>query len=183
LVHLKEGEAVLDIGCNDGTLLASYKTQGIFRIGFDPAENLAAFSRKVANKVVIGFFESEAFDQDPDLKSQAPKIVTSIAMFYDLENPNRFVADIKKIMDPQGLWIVQLSYLAHMLKQRDFGNICHEHLEYYSSKPELIRSSASGWNGLRTTYLISSVSRQAAGKLCLSMGLRQRETQCYSTLA
>ena len=132
LMNLQTGESVLDIGCNDGTLLASYKTQGIFRIGFDPAQNLAVFSREVANKVVNGFFESESFHQDPDLKSRRPKIVSSIAMFYDLEDPNKFVLDIKKIMDPQGLWVVQMSSLPLMLKQRDFGNICHQHLEYYS---------------------------------------------------
>jgi NDP-4-keto-2,6-dideoxyhexose 3-C-methyltransferase len=132
LVSLQAGEAVLDIGCNDGTLLASYKTQGIFRIGFDPAENLAVFSRKVADKVVNDFFESEAFHRDPELKNHRPKIVTSIAMFYDLEDPNKFVSDIKEIMDPNGLWVVQMSYLPMMLKQRDIGNICHEHLEYYS---------------------------------------------------
>jgi NDP-4-keto-2,6-dideoxyhexose 3-C-methyltransferase len=132
LLSLQAGDSVLDIGCNDGTLLASYKTKGIFRIGFDPAENLAAFSRKVADQVVNGFFAAEDFDRNPDLKTHRPMIVTSIAMFYDLEDPNRFVADVKKIMDPEGLWIVQMSYLPLMLKQHDFGNICHEHLEYYS---------------------------------------------------
>ena len=59
-------------------------------------------------------------------------MVTSIAMFYDLEDPNKFVSDIQRIMHPEGLWIVQMSYLPLMLKQNDFGNICHEHLEYYS---------------------------------------------------
>lgn len=132
LMNLRAGEAVLDIGCNDGTLLSSYKTPGIYRIGFDPAENLAAFSRKVADRVVNGFFASEEFQRDPDLKTRWPKIVTSIAMFYDLENPNKFVSDIEKVMDPEGLWVVQMSYLPLMLKQHDFGNICHEHLEYYS---------------------------------------------------
>src|SRR5271169_3625058 len=132
LIHLQEGDSVLDIGCNDGTLLSSYKTKGIYRIGFDPAENLAAFSQKVANKLVTGFFSSEPFQRDPDLNKNRPKIVTSIAMFYDLEDPNQFVADIKKVMRPDGLWIVQMSYLLLMLKQNDFGNICHEHLEYYS---------------------------------------------------
>jgi hypothetical protein len=53
-------------------------------------------------------------------------------MFYDLEDPNRFVADVKEVMDPDGLWIVQMSYLPLMLQQNDFGNVCHEHLEYYS---------------------------------------------------
>jgi NDP-4-keto-2,6-dideoxyhexose 3-C-methyltransferase len=132
LMHLQEADSVLDIGCNDGTLLASYETNGIYRIGFDPAENLAVYSRKVADKLVTGFFESEAFYVDPELAGHRPKIVTSIAMFYDLEDPNRFVADIKKVMHPDGLWIVQMSYLLLMLKTNDFGNICHEHLEYYS---------------------------------------------------
>jgi NDP-4-keto-2,6-dideoxyhexose 3-C-methyltransferase len=132
LTYLQEGDSVLDIGCNDGTLLASYETNGIYRIGFDPAENLAVYSRKIADKLVAGFFESEAFYLDPELSGRRPKIVTSIAMFYDLEDPNRFVADIKKVMHPEGLWIVQMSYLLLMLKTNDFGNICHEHLEYYS---------------------------------------------------
>jgi len=132
LMNIKAGDAVLDIGCNDGTLLSSYRTKGIFRIGFDPAENLAVFSRKVADRVCNGFFAAEEFERDPALKTRRPKIVTSIAMFYDLEDPNKFVADIKKIMDPKGVWVVQMSYLPLMLKQHDFGNICHEHLEYYS---------------------------------------------------
>jgi NDP-4-keto-2,6-dideoxyhexose 3-C-methyltransferase len=132
LMNLRAGEAVLDIGCNDGTLLASYETKSIFRIGFDPAANLAASSRKVADRVVSGFFEAEEFERDPDLNTRRPKIVTSIAMFYDLEDPNKFVSDIKSIMHPDGVWVVQMSYLPLMLKQHDFGNICHEHLEYYS---------------------------------------------------
>ena len=132
LMNLRAGESVLDIGCNDGTLLASYETKSIFRIGFDPAANLAASSRKVADRVVSGFFAAEQFDRDPVLKTCRPKIVTSIAMFYDLEDPNQFVSDIKSVMHPDGVWVVQMSYLPLMLKQHDFGNICHEHLEYYS---------------------------------------------------
>src|SRR5512143_5097 len=132
LIHLREGDSVVDIGCNDGTLLASYKTGGIRKIGFDPAENLAVFSRKIADKLLVGYFEADAFRSDADLRRCRPKIVTSIAMFYDLENPNKFVSDIKSVMDPEGLWIVQMSYLPLMLKTNEFGNICHEHLEYYS---------------------------------------------------
>ena len=132
LVHLKEDDAVLDIGCNDGTLLASYKTGGIYKIGFDPAENLAVHSRKIADHLTVGYFESEPFRDNSELARHRPKVVTSIAMFYDLEDPNTFVADIKKVMHPDGLWIVQMSYLPLMLKTNELGNVCHEHLEYYS---------------------------------------------------
>jgi len=132
LIHLKDGDSVLDIGCNDGTLLDSYRTRGIYKVGFDPAENLAPFSQKVADKVLIGLFDADRFLADGDVGDLRPKVVTSIAMFYDLEEPRKFVSDIKRIMHPDGLWIVQMSYLPLMLKQNDFGNICHEHLEYYS---------------------------------------------------
>jgi NDP-4-keto-2,6-dideoxyhexose 3-C-methyltransferase len=132
LVHLKAGDSVLDIGCNDGTLLGSYRLAGIHKVGFDPAQNLAILSREKADKVVVGFFDADRFLADPDLRDLRPKVVTSIAMFYDLEDPQKFVADIRRIMHPDGVWIVQMSYLPLMLSQNDFGNICHEHLEYYS---------------------------------------------------
>ena len=132
IIHLKDGDTVLDIGCNDGTLLNSYITKGIYKIGFDPAQNLAQISRKVVDKLITDYFTFETYFGAHDLRNKYPKIVTSIAMFYDLENPNKFVSDIKKVMHPDGLWIVQMSYLPLMLKQNEFGNICHEHLEYYS---------------------------------------------------
>lgn len=132
LIHLRPGDAVLDIGCNDGTLLDSYKAGGIYKIGFDPAENMEQYSKKVADKIVVDFFNMETFSRDHELNNKKPKIVTSIAMFYDLEDPKKFVADIKAIMHPDGVWVVQMSYLPSMLSQNEFGNICHEHLEYYS---------------------------------------------------
>lgn len=132
LMHLTSGDSALDIGCNDGTLLGSYPVPGLYKIGFDPAENLAVLSRQKADKVLVGFFDADRFVADPDLQNRRPKAVTSIAMFYDLEDPNKFVTDIQRVMHPEGVWIVQMSYLPLMLKQNDFGNICHEHLEYYS---------------------------------------------------
>lgn len=132
LAHLSEGDAVLDIGSNDGTLLASYKTDGLYKIGFDPSRNLAEHSRKVADAVVIDFFNARTYFETPEVRDRRPKAVTSIAMFYDLEDPNQFVADIKAVMHEDGVWVVQMSYLPLMLTQNAFDNICHEHLEYYA---------------------------------------------------
>src|SRR5215471_3943863 len=89
LMHLKAGDSVLDIGCNDGTLLGSYTVPGIYKIGFDPAQNLAVLSRQQADKVFVGIFEAERFLEDPELRNLRPKVVTSIAMFYDLEDPHK----------------------------------------------------------------------------------------------
>jgi NDP-4-keto-2,6-dideoxyhexose 3-C-methyltransferase len=132
LAHLAEGDAVLDIGSNDGTLLASYPTPGLYKIGFDPSRNLAEYSKEIADKVVVDFFNAPGYFETPDLQDRRPKAVTSIAMFYDLEDPNAFVSDIKAVMHEDGVWVVQMSYLPLMLTQNAFDNICHEHLEYYS---------------------------------------------------
>jgi SAM-dependent methyltransferase len=129
LIHLQEGDLVLDIGCNDGTLLTSYRTGGIIKAGIDPS-NVAEQARPVVDRLAVDFFSADVYARE--IGAQRAKIVTSIAMFYDLEDPNRFVADVKHVLDEDGLWIIQMSYLPLMLKTNEFGNICHEHLEYYS---------------------------------------------------
>ncbi len=124
------GDVIVDIGCNDGTLLRSYPTSGLVRVGFEPAENLVAEARKGTDFVFNDFFRADLFMQRfVDVKA---KILTSVAMFYDLENPNRFVEDVTRILARNGVWVVQQNYLATMLERNGFDNIGHEHLEYYA---------------------------------------------------
>ncbi len=130
LAKPSRSDLVLDIGCNDGTLLRSYDVPGLYLVGFEPAENLVEEARKGTNWVFNEFFSAKIFgERFPGRKA---KIVTSVAMFYDLEDPNSFVNDVAKILDPDGVWVVQQNYLATMLDQNGFDNIGHEHLEYYS---------------------------------------------------
>jgi SAM-dependent methyltransferase len=124
------GDLALDIGCNDGTLLRSYPTKGLFLVGFEPAENLVQEARSGTNWIFNDFFSAETFKRK--FGERKAKIVTSVAMFYDLEDPNGFVADVAKILVPDGVWVVQQNYLATMLERNGFDNIGHEHLEYYS---------------------------------------------------
>jgi SAM-dependent methyltransferase len=132
LIRINQGDTVLDIGCNDGTLLSTYTTKGIKKIGFDPAENLFQYSTKISDITICDFFSAKKYYESLNNSFKKPKIITSIAMFYDLDDPKKFVSDIKEIMDPNGIWIIQMSYLPLMLKMHEIGNICHEHLEYYS---------------------------------------------------
>ncbi len=125
-----QGDLVLDIGCNDGTLLRSYTTKGLFLVGFEPAENLIQEARKGTNWIFNDFFSAETFKRK--FGQRKAKIVTSVAMFYDLEDPNRFVEDMAEVLAPDGVWVVQQNYLATMLELNGFDNIGHEHLEYYS---------------------------------------------------
>src|SRR5260370_21990985 len=124
------GDLVLDVGCNDGTLLRSYPKTGLFLTGFEPAKNLVADAKKGSDWIFNDFFNAKAFTQK--FGQRKAKIITSVAMFYDLEDPNSFVSDIAKILAPDGVWTVQQNYLATMLEQNGFDNIGHEHLEYYS---------------------------------------------------
>mgnify|MGYP003873885419 CR=1 FL=1 len=129
IIQLKPQDIFLDIGCNDGTLL-KFVGKNFIRIGFDP-NDFSAESSVHANLIVNNYFSWKEF-QKTTYKDKKVKIITSIAMFYDLDNPHDFVQDVKKTLDKNGLWIIQMSYLPLMLKQLAFDNICHEHLTYYS---------------------------------------------------
>jgi hypothetical protein len=133
MVELQPGDLVIDIGCNDGTLLKSYKSPGLRLLGFDPATNIVEYARAQGIPVVNDFFS--AANLRTVYADEKPKVITSIAMFYDLENPHSFVQDIKSILHERGIWILELSYLPTMLEMNSFDTICHEHLEYYGLAP------------------------------------------------
>ena len=128
-ITLKENNIVLDIGCNDGTLLRSYQTNQIQLVGFEPS-NLYREAISEETNIINDFFSFEAFEKI--YSKEKCMVITSIAMFYDLENPNKFVGDIARCMDEQGIWIIQMAYLEPMIQLNGFDNIVHEHLEYYS---------------------------------------------------
>jgi len=132
-VDLRPGDVVLDIGANDGTLLASYSVPGITRVGCEPANNLVDELRESANHVIHDFWKYEKYEavaREQELPKA--KVVTAIGMFYDLEDPNQFIRDARRALADDGVFVAQLMCLAPMLEKNDLGNICHEHLEYYS---------------------------------------------------
>jgi len=126
---MTHGGIALDIGCNDGTLLGAYKS-GIHTVGFEPAQNLVEHARKNANTVIGDFFSADAWRRE--MGSKRAQVVTSIAMFYDLDDPNSFVRDVNEVMAMDGRWIIQMADLKSMIERTMWDNICHEHLEYYS---------------------------------------------------
>ena len=121
----------LDIACNDGTLLSWVDEGKFFRVGIDPIEDkYIAEALHHADSVVQDYFTYDAWE-----KANAPKkadVVTSIAMFYDLQDPFTFAEDVEKVLDENGIWVLQLSYTPLMMKQLAFDNICHEHWAYHN---------------------------------------------------
>lgn len=123
----KDKALVLDIGCNDGTLLNCYPEEFI-KFGVDPSDLAQEITGDIT--VIQDIFPSE--ELITLLKGEKFDIITSIAMFYDLEDPVWFCQEIKKLLAVDGVWILEMSYMPSMLKMNSYDTICHEHLEYYS---------------------------------------------------
>lgn len=122
----KKDAFVLDIGCNDGTLLGYYP-KSFIKYGCDPSD----VAQEVKGATVVqDIFPSEALFKL--LEGKKLDIITSIAMFYDLEGPVDFVKGIKRFLSPEGVWVFEMSYMPRMLELDSYDTICHEHLEYYS---------------------------------------------------
>ncbi|HAV10000.1 MAG TPA: methyltransferase [Dehalococcoidia bacterium] len=124
-------DLIIDIGSNDGTTLNMYPEQ--FKlVGIDPTAKKFRSFYKPHIRVIPEFFSSSLVTNL--FGTQKAKIVTSIAMFYDLETPIDFAKQITKILDDDGIWVSEQSYLSAMLEQNAYDTICHEHLEYYALK-------------------------------------------------
>jgi len=122
-------DVVLDIGSNDGTLLNMYSSDNATLIGFDPSSKQFAKHYRRDIYRIDSFFSAAALKEL--FGDRKAKIVTSIAMFYDLPDPLAFMRDIASILADDGIWYTEQSYLPSMLKNNSYDTICHEHLEYY----------------------------------------------------
>jgi cyclopropane fatty-acyl-phospholipid synthase-like methyltransferase len=128
---LQPGDIVLDIGSNDGTSLGFFPAD-VNRIGFDPSGEKFRKYYHPGVQLVVDFFSAKTFQRQ--LGARKAKIISSIAMFYDLQSPPAFVEQIRNVLAPDGIWHLEQSYLPLMLKVNAYDTICHEHLEYYALK-------------------------------------------------
>jgi hypothetical protein len=126
---LKAGDVVLDIGSNDATLLKAYQVPGLVRVGIDPTGNKFKEHYPADIQLVPDFFSQANYENASTKKA---RIVTSIAMFYDLENPVQFAREIEAVLTDDGIWHFEQSYMPSMLRTNSYDTICHEHIEYYS---------------------------------------------------
>lgn len=129
LVGLREGDVVVDIGSNDGTLLASYEVGGLHLVGIDPTANRFAEYYPEGAQLVPDFFTARNFQS---ASARQARVVTSVAMFYDLEDPVAFARDVATCVASDGVWHFEQSYMPSMLRFNAYDTVCHEHIEYYS---------------------------------------------------
>ena len=125
---LQTNDLVIDIGSNDGTTLGFYP-ENVERVGFDPSAEKFREFYVPGVKLITDFFDASTFRKI--FGQRKARIITSIAMFYDLEEPQKFVDDVASLLADDGIWHFEQSYLPSMLKANAYDTICHEHLEYY----------------------------------------------------
>lgn len=129
--RLRQGDLVVDIGSNDGTFLRSFRTPGLRRVGIDPTAGKFRSHYESGIDLVVDFFSRQALTHLVGDDARA-RLITSIAMFYDLESPRTFIRDVRDSLAEDGLWHFEQSYLPSMLRLNSYDTICHEHLEFYS---------------------------------------------------
>ena len=136
IVDVKKGDIWLDIASNDGELLLQVTGRGVLRVGFDPSRDVALKgSERLIKKfgaentrTFIDYFNKKAWKLS--LGNRKAKVITAIAVFYSVQEPNKFLEDVKEVLDPEGLFVVQQNYTPEMIRQLAFCNVVHEHVTY-----------------------------------------------------
>jgi hypothetical protein len=130
--QLKPGDLVIDIGSNDSTTLQAYPAIDLNLVGIDPTGKKFKSFYPSHIKLIPDFFSSNLVKQSfPNHKA---KVVTSFSMFYDLEAPLDFMREVHEILDDDGIWVFEQSYMPTMLETNSYDTVCHEHLEFYALK-------------------------------------------------
>ena len=174
LYHPTAGDVILDIGSNDATSLKAYTTAGLKRIGIDPTGSKFQQYYPDDIELVPDFFSADAYRKR---QSGQAKIVTSISMFYDLEDPNSFVREIAEILAEDGIWHFEQSYMPSMLRMNSYDTVCHEHIEYYSLGP--VRRLLEN-NGLK--ILEVQMNAVNGGSFAVTAGLKKSFLKANDTV-
>ncbi len=132
LIALEPGDMVIDIGSNDGTTLSAYPAEGLTRVGIDPTAEKFRQYYPQGVAVIPDFFSASLVKER--FGERKARVVTSFSMFYDLERPMDFVREIASVLDGEGIWVFEQSYMPLMLDRNSYDTACHEHLEYYALK-------------------------------------------------
>lgn len=141
-IDLAPGDWVVDIGGNDGTLLKNFVKPGLQRLSVDPTSAQFEAHLPPGVQYVPRYFSADAVA--PVVGPHGARVITSVAMLYDLPDPVGFAKDVKSCLRKDGLWITEQSYLPAMLEKTAYDAVCHEHLEYYGLRQILHIAKATG---------------------------------------
>lgn len=127
---LRKHDIIIDIGSNDATTLKQYNIPDCTLVGIDPTGSKFSQHYPLSIDLIPDFFSSNIFKER--YGEQKAKVITSFSMFYDLEDPMSFMSEVAAILDDNGIWVFEQSYMPLMLSTNSYDTVCQEHLEYYS---------------------------------------------------
>ncbi|UJW34317.1 class I SAM-dependent methyltransferase [Saccharothrix sp. AJ9571] len=162
MVDLDRGDLVLDIGSNDSTLLQGYRAPGLTRVGVDPTGEKWREYYPADIDLIPDFFTKASYAEQ--FGTRQAKVVTSIAMFYDLPDPLGFMSDVYDILTDDGVWMIEMSYAVPLLETPVYDAICHEHLEYY-----FLRQIEWMAERVGLTLATAEVTDVNGGSLCVTL--------------
>jgi NDP-4-keto-2,6-dideoxyhexose 3-C-methyltransferase len=148
--NINSDDYILDIGCNDGSLLNLFSSLSSNLIGVDPSGEKFIHLMNAEITFFPEFFPSKSLNQFMGKKRF--KLVTSIAMFYDLLQPLDFALSIYEILEENGLWVVELAEMTSFLRNLSYDQICHEHVLYYDSNQMINIASKAGFKLERISF-------------------------------
>lgn len=131
-VTLPDNALIIDIGANDSTTLQAYPALGCTLVGVDPTGAKFRSFYPAHIQLIPDFFSAATVQRH--FGSRKAAVITSFSMFYDLEQPLNFMKEVAEVLDDQGLWVLEQSYMPTMLRRNSYDTVCHEHLEYYALK-------------------------------------------------
>lgn len=129
-VSLQPDSLIIDIGANDSTTLQAFPAEGNLLVGIDPTGKKFRDYYPAHIQLIPDFFSAETVRRHYGARKAA--VITSFSMLYDLEEPMRFVREIREVLADDGIWVFEQSYMPTMLRRNSYDTVCHEHLEYYS---------------------------------------------------
>ena len=170
----KPGDIWLDIACNDGTLLRQIPADFV-KVGIDPCDDEFYKESSKHGTIVQDYFSFDAW-KNSGYGEQRAKIITCIAMFYDLDDANPFIRDLHSVLDDDGILVLQLSYTPLMVQQMAFDNICHEHVYYHS-----LTSLAALFHKHGFMLVDANVNDVNGGSIRVYLAKEEANPSCFGT--
>ena len=173
-VNYKPGDIWLDIACNDGTLLRQVPNDMV-KVGIDPCDDEYYAESSKHGTIVQDYFSASAWQKSGYGNFKA-KVITCIAMFYDLDDPQPFIKDLDAVLDDDGVIVLQMSYTPLMLQQMAFDNICHEHVYYHS-----LNSIAALFEPNGFQIIDANVNDTNGGSIRIYLAKKKADPSCFGT--
>jgi SAM-dependent methyltransferase len=127
-------DLVIDVGCNDASLLGAFVRRGTRALGVDPAENLAEFARDTGIERYVGYFGSESAGEIVDRWGRAA-LITATNTFPHIPRLGDFMEAVDTVLEPGGAFVIEAHYLLDLLDQLAFDTVYHEHVSYWALGP------------------------------------------------